>query len=172
MSKKLRVGIDLKCNIQNDCELFNLSDFEDYDFYNKFAAQDSARAKTYNVLAGNKRMLKNAEFSDTWENIARAALRHTELFVDKVYNQEFDRIEIELAEINIEPLSVNASLTDIRNRKFLRFDVDVISEITFNVTLTHLYDEAAVAASIADKLELYIRKELDYAAVTSISFIL
>lgn len=45
MSKKFKVGIDLKCNIKNDCELFYLSDFKDYDFYNKLAARDAVRTK-------------------------------------------------------------------------------------------------------------------------------
>ena len=52
MSKKFKVGIDLKCNIKNDCELFYLNDFKDYDFYNKLSARDAVRTKVYNVLAG------------------------------------------------------------------------------------------------------------------------
>lgn len=54
MSKKFQVGIDLKCNIKNDCELFYLNDFEDYDFYNKLSARDAVRTKVYNVLVGMK----------------------------------------------------------------------------------------------------------------------
>lgn len=52
MSKRFKVGIDLKCNIKNDCELFYLNDFKDYDFYNKLSARDAVRTKVYNVLAG------------------------------------------------------------------------------------------------------------------------
>lgn len=65
MSKKFKVGIDLKCNIKNDCELFYLNDFKDYDFYNKFSARDAVRTKVYNVLAGKQNALNREEFGNT-----------------------------------------------------------------------------------------------------------
>lgn len=65
MSKKFKVGIDLKCNIKNDCELFYLNDFKDYDFYNKFAARDAVRNKAYNILAGKQNALNREEFGNT-----------------------------------------------------------------------------------------------------------
>ena len=64
MSKKFKVGIDLKCNIKNDCELFYLNDFKDYDFYNKLSARDAVRTKVYNVLAGKQNALNREEFGD------------------------------------------------------------------------------------------------------------
>lgn len=102
MSKKFKVGTDLKYNIKNDCELFYLNDFKDYDFYNKLSARDAVRTKVYNVLAGKQNAL----------------------------NREDCRVECA--------------------------DSD---------------DREAIAAGIADALKRYIRDELDYAADTSISFI-
>ena len=32
MSKKIRVGIDLKCNVDEGSELFDLTSFSGYDF--------------------------------------------------------------------------------------------------------------------------------------------
>ena len=171
MSKKIRVGIDLKCNVDEGSELFDLTSFSGYDFYGELSDKNTKRTKAYNILAGNQNMLKNAEFGDTWENINREVLRHVNLFVDKVYNQNHEDIEIELAEIDIQPLSVNAHLTEFHNANCLTFNADVVVQTTFSVNLTHPYDAAAVAASVADALELYIRRELDYAAETLISFI-
>lgn len=68
-------------------------------------------------------------------------------------------------------MSVNAYLTEFHNAECLTFNADVVVQTTFSVNLTHPYDAAAVAASVADALELYIRRELDYAAETLISFI-
>lgn len=172
MSKKMRVGIDLKCNVDEGSELFDLASFSNYDFYNELSNKDTKRTKAYNILAGNQNMLKNAEFGDTLENITREVSRRVKLFANKVYNPSHEDIEIELAEINIQPLSVNAYLTELHSSKCLTFNADVVVQTTFSVNLTHPYDAAAVAASVADALQRYIRDELDYAADTSISFIL
>lgn len=37
MSKKVQIGIDLRVNVADDGELFDLGDFSEYDFYNEFA---------------------------------------------------------------------------------------------------------------------------------------
>lgn len=74
MSKKFKVGIDLKCNIKNDCKLFYLNDFKDYDFYNKLSARDAVRTKVYNILAGKQNALNREEFGNTWNDINREIL--------------------------------------------------------------------------------------------------
>lgn len=59
----------MKCNIKNDCELFYLNDFKDYDFYNKLSARDAVRTKVYNVLAGKQNALNREEFGTDYAQL-------------------------------------------------------------------------------------------------------
>jgi len=171
MSKKFKVGIDLKCNIKNDCELFYLNDFKDYDFYNKFSERDAVRTKVYNVLAGKQNALNREEFGNTWNDINREIFRYVSLFTHRVYNQEHEDVKLEFDDLDVQPLSVNAELISALRPATIAFDADVVAELTCRVECADSDDREAVAAGIADALKHYIRDELDYAADTSISFI-
>lgn len=171
MSKKFKVGIDLKCNIKNDCELFYLNDFKDYDFYNKLAARDAVRNKAYNILAGKQNTLNCEEFGNTWNDINREIFRYVSLFTHRVYNQEHDDVKLEFDDLDAQPLSVNVELISALRPATIVFDADVVAELTCRVECTDSDDEDAVAVGIADALRRYIRIELDYAADTTISFI-
>lgn len=171
MSKKFKVGIDLKCNIKNDCELFYLNDFKDYDFYNKFSARDAVRTKVYNVLAGKQNALNCEEFGNTWNDINREIFRYVSLFTHRVYNQEHDDVKLEFDDLDAQPLSVNAELISALRPATIVFDADVVAELTRRVECADSDDREAVAAGIADALKHYIREELDYAADTTIAFI-
>lgn len=171
MSKKFKVGIDLKCNIKNDCELFYLNDFKDYDFYNKFSARDAVRTKVYNVLAGKQNALNCEEFCNTWNDINREIFRYVSLFTHRVYNQEHDDVKLEFDDLDAQPLSVNAELISALGPATIVFDADVVAELTCRVECADSDDREAVAAGIADALKHYIRDELDYAADTTISFV-
>lgn len=171
MSKKFKVGIDLKCNIKNDCELFYLNDFKDYDFYNKFAARDAVRTRAYNILAGKQNALSNEEFGNTWNDITREIFRHVTLFTHRVYIQGHPSVKLEFDNLDVQPLSVNAELINVLRPATIAFDADVVAELTCRVECADSDDREAVAAGIADALKHYIRDELDYAADTTISFI-
>lgn len=171
MSKKFKVGIDLKCNIKNDCELFYLNDFKDYDFYNKLVARDTVRTKVYNVLAGKQNALNREEFGNTWNDINREIFRYVSLFTHRVYNQEHEDVKLEFDDLDVQPLSVNAELISALRPATIVFDADIVAELTCRVECADSDDREAVAAGIADALKNYIRDELDYAADTSISFI-
>lgn len=171
MSKKFKVGIDLKCNIKNDCELFYLNDFKDYDFYNKFAARDAVRNKAYNILAGKQNALSNAEFGNTWNDITREIFRHVSLFTHRVYNQEHEDVKLEFDELDTQPLSVNVELISSLRPATVVFDADVVAELTCRVECADSDDRESVTAGIADALKNYIREELDYAADTAIAFV-
>lgn len=171
MSKKFKVGIDLKCNIKNDCELFYLNDFKDYDFYNKFAARDAVRTKAYNILAGKQNALNREEFGNTWNDINREIFRYVSLFTHRVYNQEHEDVKLEFDDLDVQPLSVNAELISALRPATIVFDADVVAELTCRVECADSDDKEAVAAGIADALKHYIREELDYAADTAISFV-
>ena len=171
MSKKFKVGIDLKCNIKNDCELFYLNDFKDYDFYNKLSARDAVRTKVYNVLAGKQNALNCEEFSNTWNDITREIFRYVSLFTHRAYNQEHDDVKLEFDDLDVQPLSVNAELISALRPATIVFDADIVAELTCRVECADSDDREAVAAGIADALKNYIRKELDYAADTAISFV-
>lgn len=171
MSKKFKVGIDLKCNIKNDCELFYLSDFKDYDFYNKLSARDAVRTRAYNVLAGKQNALNREEFGNTWNDVNREIFRYVSLFTHRVYNQEHDDIKLEFDDLDIQLLSVNAELISALRPATIVFDADVVAELTCRVECADSEDREAVAAGITDVLKHYIREELDYAADTTISFI-
>lgn len=171
MSKKFKVGIDLKCNIKNDCELFHLNDFKGYDFYNKLAARDTVRTKVYNVLAGKQNALNREEFGNTWNDINRETFRYVSLFTHRVYNQEHDDVKLEFDDLDVQPLSVNVELISALRPATIVFDADVVAELTCRVECADSDDREAIAAGIADALKHYIRNELDYAADTSISFI-
>ena len=171
MSKKFKVGIDLKCNIKNDCELFYLNDFKDYDFYNKFSARDAVRTKAYNVLTGKQNALNREEFGNTWNDINREIFRYVSLFTHRVYNQEHDDVKLEFDDLGAQPLSVNVELISALRPATIVFDADVVAELTCGVECADSDNREAVAAGIADALKRYIRDELDYAADTSISFI-
>lgn len=171
MSKKFKVGIDLKCNVKNDCELFYLNDFKDYDFYNKLAARDAVRTKVYNVLAGEQNALNREEFGNTWNDINREIFRYVSLFTHRVYNQEHDDVKLEFDDLDVQPLSVNAELISALRPVTIVFDADVVAELTCRVECADSNDRGAVAAGITDALKNYIREELDYAADTAISFV-
>lgn len=171
MSKKFKVGIDLKCNIKNDCELFYLNDFKDYDFYNKLSARDAVRTKVYNVLAGKQNALNCEEFGNTWNDITREIFRYVSLFTHRAYNQEHDDVKLEFDDLDVQPLSVNAELISALRPATIVFDADIVAELTCRVECANSDDREAVAAGIADALKNYIRKELDYAADTAISFV-
>lgn len=171
MSKKFKVGIDLKCNIKNDCELFYLNDFKDYDFYNKLSARDAVRTKVYNVLAGKQNALNREEFGNTWNDINREIFRYVSLFTHRVYNQEHEDVKLEFDNLDVQPLSVNAELISALRPATIVFDADVVAELTCRVECADSDDREAVAAGIADALKHYIRGELDYAADTTIAFV-
>lgn len=171
MSEKFKVGIDLKCNIKNDCELFYLNDFKDYDFYNKFSARDAVRTKVYNILAGKQNALSSEEFGNTWNDINREIFRYVSLFTHRVYNQEHDDVKLEFDDLDVQPLSINAELISALRPATIVFDADVVAELTCRVECADSDNREAVAAGIADALKHYIREELDYAADTAISFI-
>lgn len=171
MSKKFKVGIDLKGNIKNDCELFYLNDFKDYDFYNKLSARDAVRTKVYNVLAGKQNALNREEFGNTWNDINREIFRYVSLFTHRVYNQEHDDVKLEFDDLDVQPLSVNAELISALRPATIVFDADIVAELTCRVECADSDDREAIAAGIADALKRYIREELDYAADTTISFI-
>lgn len=171
MSKKFKVGIDLKCNIKNDCELFYLSDFKDYDFYNKLSARDAVRTKVYNVLAGKQNASNREEFGNTWNDINREIFRCVSLFTHRVYNQEHEDVKLEFDDLDVQPLSVNVELISALRPTTIVFDADVVAELTCRVECADSDDREAVAAGIANALKHYIREELDYAADTTISFI-
>ena len=171
MSKKFKVGIDLKCNVKNDCELFYLNDFKYYDFYNKLSARDAVRTKAYNVLAGKQNALNNEEFGNTWNDINREIFRYVLLFTHRVYNQEHDDVKLEFDDLDTQPLSVNAELISALRPATIVFDADIVAELTCRVECADSDSREAVAAGIADNLKHHIRDELDYAADTSISFV-
>lgn len=171
MSKKFKVGIDLKCNIKNDCELFYLNDFKGYDFYNKLAARDAVRNKAYNVLAGKQSALNREEFGNTWNDINREIFRYVSLFTHRVYNQEHEDVKLEFDDLDVQPLSVNTELISALRPATIVFDADIVAELTCRVECADSDDREAVAAGIADALKNYIREELDYAADTAISFV-
>ena len=171
MSKKFKVGIDLKCNIKNDCELFYLSDFKDYDFYNKLAARDAVRNKAYNILAGKQNALNNEEFGNTWNDINREIFRYISLFTHRVHNQEHEDVKLEFDDLDVQPLSVNVELISALRPATIVFDADIVAELTCRVECADSDDREAVAAGIADALKNYIREELDYAADTAIAFV-
>lgn len=171
MSKKFKVGIDLKCNVKNDCELFYLNDFKDYDFYNKLSARDAVRTKVYNVLAGKQNALNREEFGNTWNDINREIFRYVSLFTHRVYNQEHDGTKLEFDDLDTQPLSVNVELISALRPAIIVFDADVVAELTCRVECADSDDREAVVAGIADALRRYIRIELDYAADTTISFV-
>ena len=171
MSKKFKVGIDLKCNIKNDCELFYLNDFKDYDFYNKLSARDAVRTKVYNILAGEQNALSGEEFSSTWNDITREIFRHVTLFTHRIYIQGHPSVKLEFDDLDAQPLSVNAELISALRPATIVFDADVVAELTCRVESADSDNREAVAAGIADALKNYIREELDYAADTTIAFI-
>lgn len=171
MSKKFKVGIDLKCNIKNDCELFYLNDFKGYDFYNKLAARDAVRNKAYNILAGKQNALNNEEFGNTWNDINREIFRYVSLFTHRVYNQEHEDVKLEFDDLDVQPLSVNTELISALRPATIVFDTDIVAELTCRVECADSDDREAVAVGIADALKNYIREELDYAADTAISFV-
>lgn len=171
MSKKFKVGIDLKCNIKNDCELFYLSDFKDYDFYNKLSARDAVRTRAYNVLAGKQNALNREEFGNTWNDINREIFRYVSLFTHRVYNKEHDDVKLEFDDLDVQPLSVNTELISALRPATIVFDADIVAELTCRVECADSDYREAVAVNIADALRRYIRIELDYAADTIISFI-
>lgn len=171
MSKKFKVGIDLKCNIKNDCELFYLNDFKDYDFYNKLSARDAVRTKVYNVLAGKQNALNCEEFGNTWNDINREIFRYVSLFTYRVYNQEHEDVKLEFDDLGVQPLSVNTELISALRPATIVFDADIVAELTCRVECADSDDREAVAAGIADALKNYIREELDYAADTAIAFV-
>lgn len=171
MSKKFKVGIDLKCNVKNDCELFYLNDFKGYDFYNKLAARDAVRNKAYNILAGKQNALNNEEFGNTWNDINREIFRYVSLFTHRVYNQEHDDVKLEFDDLDTQTLSINAELISALRPATIVSDADVVAELTCGVECADSDDREAVAAGIADSLKRYIRDELDYAADATISFV-
>ena len=171
MSKKFKVGIDLKCNIKNDCELFYLNDFKDYDFYNKFLARDAVRTKVYDVFAGKQNALNCEEFGNTWDDINREIFRYVSLFTHRVYNQEHEDVKLEFDDLDVQPLSVNTELISALRPATIVFDADIVAELTCRVECADSDDREAVAAGIADALKRYIRDELDYAADTTIAFV-
>lgn len=171
MSKKFKVGIDLKCNIKNDCELFHLNDFKDYDFYNKFSERDAVRTKVYNILAGKQNALNREEFGNTWNDITREIFRYVSLFTHRVYNQEHEDVKLEFDDLDVQPLSVNTELISALRPATIVFDADIVAELTCRVECADSDDREAVAAGIADALKNYIREELDYAADTAIAFV-
>lgn len=138
----------MKCNIKNDCELFYLNDFKDYDFYNKLSARDAVRTKVYNVLAGKQNALNNEEFGNTWNDINREIFRYVSLFTHRVYNQEHDDVKLEFDDLDVQPLSVNADLISALRPATIVFDADIVAELTCRVECADSDDREAVAAGI------------------------
>lgn len=161
----------MKCNIKNDCELFYLSDFKDYDFCNKLAARDAVRNKAYNILAGKQNALNREEFGNTWNDINREIFRYVSLFTHRVYNQEHEDAKLEFDDLDVQPLSVNTELISALRPATIVFDADIVAELTCRVECADSDDREAVAAGIADALKNYIREELDYVADTAIAFV-
>ena len=171
MSKKFKVGIDLKCNIKNGCELFYLNDFKGYDFYNKLAARDAVRNKAYNILAGKQNALNNEEFGNTWNDINREIFRYISLFTHRAYIKNHSNVKLEFDDLDVQPLSVNVELINALRPATIVFDADVVAELTCRVECADSDDREAVAAGIADALKHYIREELDCAADATITFV-
>ena len=171
MSKKFKVGIDLKCNIKNDCELFYLNDFKGYDFYNKLAARDAVRNKAYNILAGKQNALNNEEFGNTWNDINREIFRYVSLFTHRAYIKNHSNVKLEFDDLDVQPLSVNVELISALRPATIVFDADVVAELTCIVECADSDNKDVVAVGIADALSRYIREELDYAADTAIAFV-
>lgn len=161
----------MKCNIKNDCELFYLSDFKDYDFCNKLAARDAVRNKAYNILAGKQNALNREEFGNTWNDINREIFRYVSLFTHRVYNQEHEDAKLEFDDLDVQPLSVNTELISALRPATIVFDADIVAELTCRVECADSDDRETVAAGIADALKNYIREELDYVADTAIAFV-
>ena len=111
------------------------------------------------------------EFGNTWNDVNREIFRYVSLFTHRVYNQEHDDVKLEFDDLDAQPLSVNVELISALRPATIVFDADVVAELTCRVECADSDNREAVAAGIADALKNYIREELDYAADTSISFI-
>lgn len=170
MSKKIQIGIDLRVNVQDDGELFDLIDFSEYDFYNKFAGSGARRIRAYNVLGGG---IKNdgEVFTRVGGNTTHEALRCIERFNNSVCKLESLGYTIEFVEVDSQQLSVNAELMDVYREPCVIFDVDAIYELTYTIELGDSDGIATKPRDIAEALKQHVRKELDDGATTRVSFV-
>lgn len=170
MSKRVQIGIDLRVNVQDDGELFDLIDFSEYDFYNKFAGSRARRIRAYNVLGGG--IKHNDEvFTRVWGNTTHEAIRCIERFNNSVCKLESLGCAIEFTNCDSQQLSVNAELIDVYREPCVIFDVDMIYELTYTIELNDSDSYATKPRDIAEALQQHARKELDDGATTRVSFV-
>lgn len=171
MSKKVQIGIDLRVNVQDDGELFDLIDFSEYDFYHEFAGSGARRTRAYNVLGGSITNDCDDIFKRVWGNTSHEALRCIERFNNSVCKLESLGYTIEFVDCDSQQLSVNAELIDVYREPCVVFDVDMIYELTYTIELNDSDSIATKSKDIAEALKQHVRKELDEGATTQIAFI-
>lgn len=170
MSKKVQIGIDLRVNVRDDGELFDLGNFREYDFYNEFVGLGARRIRAYNVFGGS---VKNDDeiFTNVWNNTSREALRCIERFNKSVCKLESLGYAIEFTECDSSQLGVNATFIDLYKELCIAFDVDMVFELVYTIELNDSDGIAAKPIDISEALKKHVRKELDEGATTRIAFI-
>lgn len=170
MSKKVQIGIDLRVNVPDDGELFDLGDFSEYDFYNEFAGSGTKRIRAYNILGGG---VKNDDgvFTRVRNNTTHEVLRCIERFNNSACKLESLGYTIEFVEVDSQQLGVNATLIDLYREPCVTFDVDEIYELTYTIELDDSDGIANEPRDIAEALKQHVRKELDEGATTRVSFV-
>lgn len=171
MSKKIQIGIDLRVNVPDNCELFDLSDFREYDFYNEFVGSGARRIRAYDIFGDD---IKNGDeyiFTSIWNNTTREALRCIERFNNSVCKLENFGYTIEFTDCDFQQLSVNAELISVCRKPCVIFDIDMIYELTYTIELNDSDSYATKPRDIAEALQQHVRKELDEGATTQIAFI-
>lgn len=170
MSKKFQVGIDLRVNVVDDGEVFELSDFREYDFYGEFASRGARRIRAYNILDGSTKNCGDI-FTNVWNSTSREALRCIERFNESVCKLESLGYAIELTDCDSQQLSVNAEFMDVYREPCVIFDVDMIYELTYTIELSDSDGIGSKPRDIAEALKQHVRNELDDSATTRIAFI-
>lgn len=171
MSKKFQVGIDLRVNVVDDGEVFDLSDFREYDFYGEFASLGARRIRAYNVLNGATTNCGDDIFTNVWNNASHEALRCIERFNKSVCKLESLGYTIKFVDCDSQQLSVNAEFMDVYREPCVIFDVDMIYELTYTIELSDSDGIGSKPRDIAEALKQHVRNELDDAATTRIAFI-